>query len=268
MSQTADLSWITTFYSLHLISCVGRFIIRSHWTLNRSNVSIWMLLSIALLVCVRDSAHTFLSVWVVRRCNREERKGKTSCRNPAVDLLNRRRDDQQQQKQQQEEDPVSIWPASLPVSVKHHNRHQNIFPTQLVRNFSSQTWSFQAAAKPTVGFFFFFHRCFFWSEQKSTKASTNRVWGGQHGDPGQYRTLSTLGPEPQRAVRGRGHRFHALHQCKSSIRDWSMMSWVLRWRPADWLLRGGFSLISQFGWEQRVCVSVCVHTRMCVRASV
>lgn len=81
----------------------------------------------------------------------------------------------------------------------------------------------------------------------------------QHGDPGQYRVLSALGPEPQRALRGRGDRFHALHQCKLSIcYDWSQRSR----EGVDWILGGE----SHLKWRGGIMAACARGTRLSIQS--
>lgn len=54
--------------------------------------------------------------------------------------------------------------------------------------------------------------------KRSKERESARALGGHHGAPGRQRAVPPLGPEPQRAVRGRGHRSRALHQRELSIR--------------------------------------------------
>lgn len=208
-------------------------------------------------MCLRGPAHTFLSVWAVRRSS-----GRTENLREAVGI-HRWTPEQGRRWSTTTGRSSIIFPES-----KKKTRIcfvDNLFETSWELCFLRHTWSFPSdstlSKHPVL--LFLLRRPLIKTTEKPRQKTTESVCGGQHGDPGRYRAVSALGPEPEWAVRGRRDRVGALHQRKWSIRD----GWL---GHRKWPLIGGdnhlhLTLIWSCSWPQAgalrvvsVCVSVCV----------
>lgn len=162
----------------------------------------------------------------------EVRKGRGAWWKHSVDPDPERRDDKQQQQQQ-----LSAWMRLLQPSPTFISLYLNrldvfrlcfyffAFTPKSCGELSGGVWGFQ----PDCLHCNRAPLCFCCWRRRGKNKATESLCGGNHGDPGQHWAVSSLGQEPQRAVRGRRNRLCAQHHSKWSI------SWGVNDRSGVWL---------------------------------